>query len=386
MEIQSMSKEKWHFSLHSSICELPELAWDALAGGQLMTRHAFLRLFENHGCVGKGTGWIPMHAALRVGDELVAAMPLYAKTHSWGEYVFDWAWAEAYERHGLHYYPKALCAVPFTPVPGARIFARDAQWRRRLLEEVLAWCGEAGLSSFHLLYPNAEDLAVGESLGLLRRSGVQFHWQSRGEASFEDFLARFNHEKRKKIRQDRRYAHADGIRFETREGKEIRAEDWDFFERCYRHTYALHRSTPYLNRAFFHGFGEELAANCVLVRALREDRPVAASLMLRDEQALYGRYWGALEYHPCLHFECCYYQGIEYAIGAGLSRFEGGAQGEHKLARGLEPVETYSLHWLADARFAGAVADYLARETGGIEHYLDELRERLPFRRDGPAM
>jgi len=377
-----MNEEDLHFSLHPSIHTLSAVAWDALAGNQVVTRHAFLRLLEDHGCVGPNTGWTPMHAALHQGEELVAVMPLYLKSHSWGEYVFDWAWAEAYERYGLRYYPKALCAVPFTPVPGARIFTHDAHLRDKMLANVIAWCTELGLSSFHLLYPDAQDLAAGESLGLMRRTGVQFHWQSHGETSFDAFLARFNHEKRKKIRQERRYAHAEGLRFVIREGSQISPEDWDFFERCYRNTYALHNSTPYLNRAFFRGLGEELAANCAMVLALREDQAVAASLMLRDDQALYGRYWGALEYHPHLHFECCYYQGIEYAINTGLTRFEGGAQGEHKLARGLEPVETYSLHWLADQRFANAVAEYLTRETGGIECYVDELRERTPFRRD----
>ncbi len=375
-----MNAEGFRFSLHPSIHELPAHQWDVLAGGQVTLQHAFLSLFEAHGCVGEDTGWLPMHAALHAGDELVAAMPLYLKSNSRGEFVFDWAWAEAYERHGLDYYPKVLCAVPFTPVPGARILARDAACREQLLGGVIAWCGELGLSSFHLLFADARDLVAGESLGLMRRTGVQFHWQSRGEADFDAFLARFSHDKREKIRQDRRHAHADGLHFEVREGTEIRPEDWDFFVRCYRHTYAEHRSSPYLNRAFFHSLGARLPQHCVLVLALRGDVPVAASLMLRDENALYGRYWGALEYHPCLHFECCYYQGIEYAIRAGLQCFEGGAQGEHKLARGLEPVATYSLHWLADTRFANAVADYLARETGGIEEYLDELRERLPFR------
>lgn len=377
-----MSTEGLRFSLHPSIHELVAAQWDVLAGGQVTLQHAFLSLFEAHGCVGDDTGWQPMHAALHEGDCLVAAMPLYLKSNSRGEYVFDWAWAEAYERHGLDYYPKALSALPFTPVPGARILARDAHSREQLLAMVIAWCAEVGVSSFHLLFADGQDLAAGEALGLQRRTGVQFHWHSRGEADFEAFLGRFAHDKRKKIRQDRRHAHEDGLRFELREGTDIRAQDWDFFERCYRHTYALHRSSPYLNRAFFHALGARLPQHCVMVLALRGGQAVAASLMLRDERALYGRYWGALEYHPCLHFECCYYQGIEYAIRAGLQRFEGGAQGEHKLARGFEPVATHSLHWLADSRFANAVADYLARETGGIELYLDELRERMPFRHD----
>jgi len=354
-----------------------------LAGDAVTTSHAFLDLLETHDCVGEGTGWVPMHAALRRDGALEACMPLYLKAHSWGEYVFDWAWAEAYARYGLAYYPKAVCAVPFTPVPGGRIFARNAADRRHLLASVLDWCARQGLSSFHMLFAGDAEVDAANRLGLMCRTGVQFHWHSRGERSFEEFLGRFNHDKRKKIRQDRRRAHADGLQFEVRTGQEIRSQDWDFFERCYRHTYAEHRSSPYLNLAFFHALGQVLPEHCVMVLASQQGRDVAASLMLRDGDALYGRYWGALEYHPCLHFECCYYQGIEYAIQAGLQRFEGGAQGEHKLARGLEPVPTYSLHWLADPRFANAVADYLRHETGGVELYLDELRERLPFRHQG---
>ena len=372
----------YRFTLHSAIRDLDPEQWDALAGQQVFTRHAFLSLLEEHGCVGNDTGWVPAHAALHCGDVLVAAMPLYIKNHSWGEYVFDWAWADAYAHHGLRYYPKALCAIPFTPVPGARLLGIDAPSRRNLLSEVLAWCREVGLSSLHVLFPDEPDLAAGQALGLLRRSGVQFHWQSYGETCFDDFLARLNHEKRKKIRQDRRYAQQGGLQFVVREGLQIRSKDWDFFDRCYRHTYALHRSTPYLSRDFFGGLGEVLPESCVMIIAQRGDEPIASSLMLRDEDALYGRYWGALEYQPSLHFECCYYQGIDYAIQAGLKRFEGGAQGEHKLARGLQPVETYSMHWLADARFANAVSNFLDRETGGIESYLDELRERSPFRKE----
>lgn len=371
------------FSLHSSIRDFSREEWDALAGGAVTTRHTFLDLLETHGCVGEGTGWVPMHASMHRDGVLYACMPLYLKAHSWGEYVFDWAWAEAYARYGLAYYPKAVCAVPFTPVPGSRIFAHDAAGRALLLESVLDWCRRQRLSSFHMLFAGEADVDAAISLGLMCRTGVQFHWYSRGERSFEEFLGRFNHDKRKKIRQDRRRAHADGLEFEVRVGAEIGLADWDFFERCYRHTYAEHRSSPYLNRAFFHALGQALPGHCVMILASQRGRAVASSLMLRDGDALYGRYWGTLEYHPCLHFECCYYQGIEYAIRTGLLRFEGGAQGEHKLARGLEPVPTYSLHWLTDPRFADAVADYLRHETGGIELYLDELRERLPFRHQG---
>lgn len=368
------------FRLHGSIAEISPSDWNALAGTQPFIHHEFLAALERSGCIGKGTGWTPMHAALWQEGALVAAMPLYAKQHSWGEYVFDWAWANAFEQHGLRYYPKLLCAVPFSPVPGARILARDNTLRRTLLAQVIQTVQDARLSSFHLLFPQEADLACAQSLGLLTRCAVQFHWNSAGEVNFEGFLARLNHEKRKKIRQEKRKVQQAGITFEWRQGHAIEDADWAFFLRCYETTYAAHHSAPYLNLAFFHMLGDTMPDACVIVLAMRDNRRIAASFMMCDDTALYGRYWGAAEYVPGLHFETCYYQGIAYAIAHGLLRFEGGAQGEHKLARGFEPVATASAHWISDPRFRSAVADFLTRETCGMDAWLDELSERLPFR------
>ncbi|MCL2658405.1 MAG: GNAT family N-acetyltransferase [Betaproteobacteria bacterium] len=368
------------FRIHQSITEIPALAWDTLAGAQPFLKHAFLHALESSACVGGQTGWTPMHAALWRGHTLLAAMPLYAKQHSYGEYVFDWAWADTYARHGLPYYPKLLCAIPFTPVPGLRLLGRTPELRSRLLGHVIELARELRFSSFHLLYPESEDIEYAKAQGLLVRRNVEFHWASAGERDFEDFLARLRHEKRKKIRQERRKVAAAGIEFESRSGHEIRAEDWIYFTRCYRTTYALHGSSPYLNLEFFRQIGAMLPESCVMILAHQNRRRVGASLMLRDKTALYGRYWGATDYIPCLHFETCYYQGIEYAITHGLQRFEGGAQGEHKLARGLEPVATASAHWIADPRFRHAIADFLLREHNGMEIYFDELNERRPFK------
>ena len=379
---ESIEELNIEFRIHQAIKEIPAGKWDSLAGSQPFLQHAFLAALEDFRCVGKGTGWQPMHAALWQGNALVAAMPLYAKQHSWGEYVFDWAWADAYERHGLRYYPKLLCAIPFSPVPGLRMLATSPESRAALLDCVLALARENRLSSFHLLFPEDEDLACAESRGLLVRRNVQFHWRNAGEADFDGFLARLNHEKRKKIRQERRKVAEAGVSFEWRSGHEITDADWKFFVRCYETTYAEHGSEPYLNLDFFRRIGKALPEACVLVVASRGGRHIASSLMLRDGTALYGRYWGAIEYVPCLHFDACYYQGIAYAIAHGLERFEGGAQGEHKLARGMEPVATASAHWISDPRFHDAVADYLQRERDGIDTYLDELAERLPFKRE----
>ncbi len=393
-----------------SIAQIDAARWDALLEASAPApapclRHAYLATLEETGCVGGRTGWTPAHATLWQQGELAAVMPLYLKDHSYGEYVFDWAWAEAYHRHGLDYYPKWLSALPFTPIPGARLLGRDLTARRTLLDAVLARVRASGCASFHVLFPAADELPLLAAAGMMIREGVQFHWQDaassasgRGPVSpptaelngdgycaqwsdFDTFLASLNSEKRKKIRQERRRAAAHGLELRWLDGHDAGAEDWDFMARCYASTYALHRSTPYLTPRFFHRLGERMPGSVCLLLALRGDERIAAAFFLRDKRALYGRYWGALEDLPFLHFELCYYQAIEYCIAQGLERFEGGAQGEHKLSRGLRPVRTYSAHWLADPRFQRAVDDYLARERKGIEGYVDELHERSPFRR-----
>jgi hypothetical protein len=368
------------FRLHPAIAEIPADQWDALTGGQPALAHAFLATLEASGCVAPASGWAPRHAALWNGDTLLAAMPLYLKSHSYGEYVFDWAWADAYQRHGLNYYPKWLAAVPFTPVPGPRLLGRDASSRRVLIKHVLDEVRQSGASSLHILFPTDEEAGWLQDAGLEVRHGVQFHWHNAGYRDFDDFLSRLAQPKRKKIRQERRKVLDAGVSFRILRGAEIGEVEWTFFHACYSRTYAEHRSTPYLSREFFVEYGHRAGNATVLMIAERAGTPVAASFFLRDADALYGRYWGAADFIPCLHFEACYYQAIDYAIREGLSRFEGGAQGEHKLSRGLEPVRTCSAHWIADPRFRDAVARFLAQERGGVEAYLDELSERLPFR------
>jgi uncharacterized protein len=355
--------------------------WDALTGGNPTVSHAFLDSLHVAGCASEKTGWKPQYVTMWDGATLAGAVPLYLKSHSYGEYVFDWAWADAYERHGVPYYPKLLAAVPFTPATGPRILARDANVRSALAKTLMQIARDSGASSLHVLFPlDAEAEAMREA-GLLERRGVQFHWTNESYADFDDFLSRLSHDKRKKIRQERKRVVAEGVQFRRILGSEATKADWDFFNRCYRKTYAEHRSTPYLNRAFFGLLGERMGDQVLLVIAEREGRPIAAALDLFTAAALYGRYWGSIEQIPGLHFETCYYQAMEFCIERGIERFEGGAQGEHKHARGFLPEVTRSFHWLAHPSFYRAVDEYLARERGGIGAYVDELADRTPFRR-----
>ncbi len=362
------------------IAELDPAAWDALAGDSPFLRHAFLHALETTDCVGAPIGWEPVHLALFRGDQLDAAMPLYIKHHSWGEFVFDWAWADAYRRHGLNYYPKLVCCVPFSPVPGPRLLAKDDADRGVLLDAALKLTRDLGCSSLHVLFPTEVDHAALEHTPLLHRSGFQFHWQNAGYGSFDDFLAAMTHDKRKKIRQERKKLASLGVTFRWVEGAASTDADWDHFLRCYADTYARHRSDPHLNRAFFAALRETMPDNLLLIIADRHGEPVACSFCIKDRQRLYGRHWGTLEYLPGLHFETCYQQGIEYAIAKGLQVFEGGAQGEHKLARGLVPTATHSWHWLENAEFRNAVDHFLERESDAISHYMNELDG--PFRRE----
>ena len=363
-----------------SIAGVPAAEWNRLAGGDPFVTHEFLCALHETGCASGATGWTPQYLLLRSGGVLAGAMPLYLKTHSYGEYVFDWAWADAYQRHGVAYYPKLVCAVPFTPVTGPRLLASTPQEREELIAGALGLARRLRVSSLHCLFPTREEARQMQGRGMMIRRGVQFHWSNGGYRSFEEFLAAFNHAKRKKIRQDRRKVRDAGIRFRCLEGAEITAADWAFFNRCYRRTYREHHSTPYLSLEFFQRIGRVMPRNVVLVVASRDGAPIAASLNIRTQNRLCGRYWGALEYHPALHFETCYYQVIEYCIARGIAVFEGGARGEHKLARGLAPVETCSAHWLAHPEFAAAIEQYLAREARGVGHYIDELNERSPFK------
>lgn len=361
--------------------EVSEAAWDRLAGTQPFVTHRFLAALEHTGCVSAISGWVPQHITLWQGNDLVAAMPMYAKGHSYGEYVFDWAWADAYQTHGLEYYPKLLSAIPFTPVTGPRLLATDDLLKRQLVDMAIAYAETIGASSFHCLFPEPDDAEILANAGLLMRQGIQFHWANPGYGSFNDYLAAMNHDKRKKIRQERRKSSAAGIRFRWLQGHEITPDLWRFFTACYHNTYREHRARPYLNLQCFERFGETLAPHMVLIVAEEHGQSIAAALNILDGKKLYGRYWGAMNYRPGLHFETCYYQAIEYCIAHGIETFEGGAQGEHKLARGLLPVPTTSAHWLAHPAFSDAIDRYLRQEARGISAYIDELNERQPFKR-----
>jgi predicted N-acyltransferase len=355
-------------------------AWNALAAGHPFLRHEFLHALHDTGCACERTGWAPRYLTLWRENALVGAMPLYLKSHSYGEYVFDWAWAEAYHRHGLTYYPKLLGAVPFSPVTGPRLLAQDSTTRALLAHGALELAREA--SSLHVLFPTETEARELEAAGMLLRRSVQFHWENRGYASFEEFLADLASAKRKKIRQERRRVQEAGVRIRRLTGADVTEAHWRFFTRCYNSTYRAHHSSPYLNLALFLRLGETMPEHILMVIAEMEGKPVASSLNLFSPTTLYGRYWGSVTHVPLLHFEVCYYQAMEFCIERGIRVFEGGAQGEHKLARGFMPVQTWSAHWLQRPEFSNAVAKFLASESAGIEGYVDELHEHSPFRQN----
>ncbi len=365
-----------------ALADIPAADWDALAPGHPFLTHAFLTALHRPGCATARTGWTPRYVTAWDNGRLTGAMPLYAKVHSYGEYVFDWGWAEAYRRHGRRYYPKLVGAVPFTPVSGPRILAAHESIRRAMLSHALGLVRSHQFSTLHVLFLGEEEAREGEALGMLRRESVQFHWTNAGYRDFGDFLASFSHDKRKKVKQERRKLAEAGVVFERRCGSEITAADWAFFFQCYESTYRAHHSTPYLTPGFFEEIGSVLPAHTMLVLGLREGRRLCAALDIYTADTLWGRYWGTTEYVPGLHFEACYYQAIEFCIERGIARFEGGAQGVHKLARGLRPVTTHSLHAIGDPDFASAIADFCARERVEVEHTRDELASSLPFKQD----
>ncbi|RCW72702.1 GNAT family N-acetyltransferase [Pseudorhodoferax soli] len=387
-----MAEDDTTLRIVADISEIDAAAWDGLLAAQAdaspFMRHAYLHAMQASGSAASDTGWTPRILSLWRQDDLQAACALYLKMHSYGEYVFDWAWADAYQRHGLAYYPKAVIAPPFTPVPGARLLARDAASRALLLRAAVAWCEEQELSSLHLLFGNEADMAACAGAGLMLRHQVQFHWQNVRAADgqpfddFDAFLASLAQEKRKKIRQERRKVAEAGVRFRWAQGRDIAAADWEFFYRCYERTYLEHGNAPYLARSFFTSMARDMPAHWLLFVAERDGEPIACSLVALepDQRVAYGRYWGALARVDCLHFEACYYQPLQWCIAQGYQRFEGGAQGEHKMARALMPVRTSSAHWLAHPAFAEAVERFLEREGQGVDHYLEELAQRTPFR------
>ncbi|MFY1852751.1 GNAT family N-acetyltransferase [Achromobacter xylosoxidans] len=368
-------------TIETDLSRIDARQWDALAGDQPFLRHAFLHALHDSGCAAPRTGWSPHYLMLWRGDALAGAVPLYLKSHSRGEYVFDYAWADAFERHGLRYYPKLLAAVPFTPVSGPRLLAASDEDRDTLVRGLVAFAEEIQVSSLHLLFPAVDDLRALREAGFMVRESVQFHWTNPGYADFDAFLATMSHDKRKKIRQDRKKVAQAGLAFRWLRGAQIDAAELDFFHQCYCHTYFNHGNPPYLSREFFLRAYRDQPDAFVLILAERDGQPVAAALNLAGGDTLYGRYWGATEYVPGLHFETCYMQAIAYCIAHGMARFEGGAQGEHKMARGLLPTPTWSAHWVADPRFAAAIQHFLDEETAAVDDYLGELEAHTPFKR-----
>lgn len=375
---------EWRFI--NSIFELPPEQWNSLCtSGYPFIRHEFLAALEKTGCTTPETGWQPHHLIAVQNDELIAALPTYIKNHSYGEYVFDWSWANAYHRYGQAYYPKLVSAIPFTPCYSTRFLNRNPA-QALPFEIIKAEVERLQLSSWHCLFPNEQESAVWREAGALQRLGCQFHWFNRDYKNFDDFLAQMNSRKRKNISKERREIAQQGIRFEWREGSAIQPEEWSAFYQLYRNTY-LKRSgrQGYLTEAFFQQLGVSIPDNLLLIHAhlpavQGKPKHLASALFLRDEDTLYGRYWGCYEEHEYLHFETCFYQGIDYAITHGLQRFDGGAQGEHKIQRGFAPVFTYSNHWLRDSRFHHAISQALQAEAKEVRQYQIEASAYLPFK------
>jgi predicted N-acyltransferase len=384
----AISAEQYQLEILDSLADIPASEWNALlpkdAGPFL--NHAFLSALEETGCVGGATGWQVAHLGLKDQDTLVGAMPLYLKQHSYGEFVFDWSWAQAYEQRGMNYYPKALCAIPFTPVQGARILCAPennaAEIYSHLITGLKSLLAANQISSAHILFPLASEVQAFEDQGFMLRDSVQFHWHNQAFQSFEHFLSALTMKRRKNIRREREQVSREQITFRHVPGKLSTDHDWEFFYRCYQNTYVEHLSSPYLNEAFFKLWAQRMPDNLHLIIAQRDQTPIAASLLVVDKPSskAYGRYWGAIEHVPCLHFETAYYQAIEYCIEQGIQTFEGGAQGEHKMARGFLPMTIQSAHYIVDPQFSQAVKHFLDREHQGIAAYVDELAEHNPLK------
>ncbi len=364
--------------------------WNRLIeGDNPFVRYEFLAALERTGCVNGKTGWTPQYLVVHADGpgqgKLLGAVPLYLKYHSYGEYVFDWAWANAYARAGYEYYPKLVAAAPFTPATGPRLLLASGRDEEKiadlLIQGALAAAQNTRVSSLHWLFTNDADTRRLEAHGMMRRVGCQFHWLNPGYRDFEDFLSSFTAHKRKKIKRERRYVAEAGIVMEALPGAAVTSAQWDIFYEFYHATIRAHGAIPYLTRDFFHILGNTMPDKLLLVFARHDKNYVAGAIYFRSNDALYGRYWGSLKDFHSLHFETCYYTAIEYCIAHGLKRFEAGAQGEHKLARGFVPTVTYSAHWLRHPQFSRAVADFLAREQNGIEYYMDELNEHSPFKK-----
>jgi len=373
-------------TLHPHIAEIPAAEWDACAGpDNPFVSHAFLSALEDSGSANARTGWMPQHAALRNGERIVGVVPMYAKSHSYGEYVFDHSWANAFERSGGSYYPKLQATVPFSPVPGPRLLTRDGVPPETLADALVQACRELGLSSVHATFCAETDWAALGRAGWLQRLGTQFHWENAGYATFDDFLATMSARKRKTIKRERRDANAAGLRFVALRGHEIQARHWAAFYKFYTSTVDRKWGSAYLTKSFFPLLSERLGDRVVLMMAEHDGSAVAGALNLLGAEALYGRNWGCRGDWPFLHFELCYYRAIDFAIEHGVKRIEAGAQGEHKIQRGYLPRPTYSAHWIAHAGLRRAVAGFLDAERPAVQADMDALAELSPYKQPGEA-
>jgi predicted N-acyltransferase len=376
---------------YSAIAEIPATTWNNLFDSENpFVQHAFLLALEASGCVSPATGWHTQHLVLTDAGQPMAVLPLYAKNHSYGEFVFDWGWAEAYQRHGLDYYPKLLTAIPFSPVAGPRVGVRAGADTGVVFEDLLSalhqLASSNGYSSWHLLFPGrrlqSALLNMREEGAFLHREAVQFHWFNHGYATFDDFLATLRSSRRKNLKRERRMVAEQGVTVERKPGAQISDAEWEGFYQCYMNTYRKRSGHDgYLNRGFFDQLRAAMPEKLMLVVARREGEIVASSLFLHDSKQLYGRYWGALQDVSCLHFEACFYQGIEFCIERGLQKFDPGTQGEHKLMRGFEPVKSASYHWIADHRFRAAIAEFLSHEKRSTDRYQEQAAAFLPYKR-----
>jgi predicted N-acyltransferase len=369
-----------------SIQQIPAEQWNALTiDGNPFLRHEFLAALEDTRCASPETGWIPEHLIIENGSTLVGALPLYRKHHSWGEFVFDWSWARAYQQTHLPYYPKFVSMVPFSPVPSARLLTLkmdEPAVKRALIDALIERTQVEGSSSIHVLFTTPADTDLLVEAGFLLRHDCQFHWHNRGYRTFDDFIATFRAEKRKKALRERRRVIESGVEFRTLHGDEMDSELWRTVFAFSSETFESRGHEHYLNLAFFERIATALPRSIMVKLATFKEQPIAAAIFLRSRDTLYGRYWGAATNFHSLHFETCYYQGIEYCIEQGLQRFEPGTQGEHKVARGFEPAYTWSAHWIADARFRRAIDQYLTQERLAIDQYMQSVREHVPYRRD----
>jgi len=341
----------------------------------------FFEALEKSKSIGKNTGWVSFPIIAKKNNEIIGFIPLFLKEHSYGEYVFDYAWADAFHRNGLNYYPKMISAIPFTPLTGSRVLAKTIEVKKAMIKSIEKILVKYKISSCHILFPDKKDHDLFKEMGWLSRNGVQFKWQNNSYKTFNEFLETLSHNKRKKIKQERKKIEINKIIIEQKQGTDITDKDIDFFYECYCETYRLHNSIPYLNRAFFYELIKSIPNKLLLILAKKDNVKIASAFNIIGKDTLYGRYWGALEFFSGLHFELCYYQGQEFCIENKIKYFEGGAQGEHKLARGFEPFKTYSNHFIAQPDFRDAINIFLNDEINRIDEYSNELEERTPYKK-----